>query len=60
MCDGAIFGNCINGWCAVSGECYGAFRKGWKCCIANGGRSEINQLLFTDGAALVADAGEVV
>ena len=34
--------------------------KGLELQTANGGRFEINQLLFADDAALVADSGEVV
>ena len=32
--------------------------KGLELLIANGGRFEINQLLFEDDTALVADSGE--
>ena len=35
----------------------GCLGKGWSCCT-NGGRFEINQLLFTDDIALVADSEE--
>ena len=35
----------------------GCLGKGWSCCIyANGGRFEINPLLFADDTALVADS----
>ena len=33
----------------------GCLGKGWSCC-AKGGRFEINQLLFADDTALVADS----
>ena len=36
----------------------GCLGKGWSCSSANGGRFEINQLLFADDTAIVADSGE--
>ena len=35
---------------------FGSFGKGWSLLSENGGRFEINQLLFADDTALVADS----
>ena len=37
---------------------YWSLGKGWSLLSANGGRFEINQLLFSEDAALVADSEE--
>ena len=44
-------------WCGSRGECYGASR-GLELLSANGGRFEINQLLFADPALAAADSEE--
>ena len=59
LCDVSMFVQCIYGWCG-SGVNVGMLGKGLELLSANGGRFEINQLLFADDTALVADSGEDV
>ena len=47
----------IYGWCSSRGECWGAWERA-EAAECDGGRFEINQLLFADDKALVADSEE--
>ena len=48
--------NIYIGWCGSRAECYGALEMAGVAICVNDGRFEINQLLFADDAALVADS----
>ena len=58
MCDVSIVVYCTYGWCGSRGECYKVLGKGLELLTMNGGRFEINQQLFADDTALVADSEE--
>ena len=42
----------------MSGECYGAIEKRLELLSMNGGKFQINQLLFSDDTELVANLEE--
>ena len=48
----------VSFYCVVREVNVGVFGKGLELLSANGGRFEINQLLFADDTALVADSEE--
>ena len=58
MCDVSIVVYCIYGWWVARGEYKGAWEMAGTVYQVNGGRFEINQLLFSGDTALVADSEE--
>ena len=49
---------CIYGWCGLGGENVRVLGKGLELLSANDSRFEINQQVFADNTALVADSEE--